>query len=334
WTGSDWLVVEADESDLTHLELPLHGTILTNVDTDHLEHYGTFERIVEGFEQYLAQIRGPKILCADDPICARFAAELRHDGDGDRGDGDRGPGDRGDVVTYGTAADATYRIDDVAAGDGVQSFTVFCRGEALGRVALPLRGLHNARNATAVVAMASEVGVEFDVIVAALGRFGGVARRFDVRGRFDGITLIDDYAHVPAEIAAVLEAAATSGDDWRRIVAVFQPNRYRRMAVLSPEYRDAFVRADVTVLTDIYPSGDAPIPGVTGKLVVNAVLDAHPHQHVVWMPRRSELADYLASVLRPGDVCISMGCGDIAELPAEILDAAAARGRPADLEAR
>ena len=155
-----------------------------------------------------------------------------------------------------------------------------------------------------------------------------------MRGRFDGITLIDDYAHVPAEIAAVLEAAATSGDDWRRIVAVFQPNRYRRMAVLSPEYRDAFVRADVTVLTDIYPSGDAPIPGVTGKLVVNAVLDAHPHQHVVWMPRRSELADYLASVLRPGDVCISMGCGDIAELPAEILDAAAARGRPADLEAR
>ncbi len=322
WTGGEWLVVEADESDLTHLELPLHGTILTNVDTDHLEHYGTFERIVEGFEQYLSQVRGPKVLCADDPICARFAAELRQ------------AGDRGDVVTYGTAADATYRIDDVVAGDGVQSFTVFGRGEALGRVALPLRGIHNARNATAVVAMASEVGVEFDVIVAALGRFGGVARRFDVRGRFDDVTLIDDYAHVPAEIAAVLEAAATSGDDWRRIVAVFQPNRYRRMAVLSPEYRDAFVRADVTVLTDIYPSGDAPIPGVTGKLVVNAVLDAHPHQHLVWMPRRSELADYLATVLRPGDVCISMGCGDIAELPAEILDAAAARGRPADLEAR
>jgi UDP-N-acetylmuramate--alanine ligase len=265
WTGGEWLVVEADESDLTHIELPLHGTILTNVDADHLEHYGTFERIIEGFAQYLSQIDGPKVLCADDPICARFAAELRDDGD------------RLDIITYGTAIDATYRIDDVIAGDGVQSFEVFRRGEALGRVALPLRGLHNVRNATAVVAMASEIGVEFDVIVGALGRFGGVARRFEFRGRFDGVTLVDDYAHVPAEIAAVLDAAATSGDGWRRIVAVFQPNRYRRMAVLSPEYRDAFVRADVTVLTDIYPSGDAPIPGVSGKLVVNAVLDAHPH---------------------------------------------------------
>jgi UDP-N-acetylmuramate--alanine ligase len=187
--------------------------------------------------------------------------------------------------------------------------------------------VHNARNATAVVAMASVLGVPFDVIARALSRFGGVARRFDIRGRFDGVTLVDDYAHVPAEISAVLEAAATSGDGWRRVVAVFQPNRFRRMAVLSPEYRDAFVRADVAVITDIYPSGDAPIPGVTGKLVVDAVLDAHPDQHVVWIPHRSALAEYLASTLRPGDVCISMGCGDIAQLPEEVLEAAAARGR-------
>ncbi|MGD9702069.1 MAG: UDP-N-acetylmuramate--L-alanine ligase [Acidimicrobiia bacterium] len=316
WTGSEWLVVEADESDLTHVELPLHGTILTNVDADHLEHYGTFERIVECFGQYLAQIPGPKVLCADDPVCDRFAAELAAESGADR-----------HVVTYGTAAGATYRVDDVVSGDGGQSFTVVCRGEELGRVELPLRGIHNVRNAAAVVAMAREIGVEFDVIARALARFGGVARRFDIRGTFDGVTLVDDYAHVPAEIAAVLEAAATNGDGWRRIVAVFQPNRYRRMAVLSPEYRDAFVRANVTVLTDIYPSGDEPIPGVSGKLVVNAVLDAHPDQRVVWMPHRSDLAGYLASTLQPGDVCISMGCGDIAELPAEILDAAAARGR-------
>lgn len=314
WTGSEWLVVEADESDLTHIELPLHGTILTNVDVDHLEHYGTFERIVERFEQYLAQVAGPRVLCADDAVCRRFAAEL-----GERGEAG--------VVTYGTAPDATYRAVDVRAEQGAQSFTVERGGAPLARIELPLRGLHNVRNATAVVAMATEIGIDAGVVTGALARFGGVARRFDVRGTIDGATLVDDYAHVPAEISAVLDAAATSQDGWTRIVAVFQPNRFRRMAVLSPDYRDAFERADLTVITDIYPSGDPPIPGVTGKLVVNAVLDAHPDQRVAWIPHRSDLAEYLVGELRPGDVCISMGCGDIAGLPAEVLELGARRGR-------
>jgi len=160
-----------------------------------------------------------------------------------------------------------------------------------------------------------------------LARFGGVARRFDFRGEHDGITFVDDYAHLPSEIAAVLEAAATSGDEWQRIVAVFQPNRYSRMEVLSPEYRDAFVRADATVITDIYPSGEAPRPGVTGKLVVNAVLDAHPWQRVAWVPKRGELIEFLAAELQPGDVCISMGCGDVASLPSEVLARLAERAR-------
>jgi UDP-N-acetylmuramate--alanine ligase len=182
-----------------------------------------------------------------------------------------------------------------------------------------MRGVHMARNATAAIAMASLLGAPFDAAQRALARFGGVARRFDFRGTFDGITFVDDYAHLPTEIAAVLRAAATSGDGWRRIVAVFQPNRYSRMEVLSPEYRDAFVDADLTVLTDIYASGEAPRPGVTGKLVLDAVLDAHPWQRVAWMPHRLELVDYLARELRAGDVCISMGCGDVASLPTEAL---------------
>jgi len=131
--------------------------------------------------------------------------------------------------------------------------------------------------------------------------------------------LVDDYAHLPSEIAAVLGAARSSGDGWQRIVAVFQPNRYNRMAELSPEYRDAFVDADVVVITDIFASGTEPIPGVTGKLVVNAILDAHPRAAVVWLPRRSDLVEYLSRTLRPGDVSISMGCGDIASLPSEVL---------------
>jgi UDP-N-acetylmuramate--alanine ligase len=161
--------------------------------------------------------------------------------------------------------------------------------------------------------------VPFAATARALARFGGVARRFDVRARHEGITLVDDYAHLPGEIAAVLAAAGGSGDGWTRCVAVFQPNRYNRMAVLSPEYADAFVDADVAVITDIYPSGQAPIPGVTGKLVVDAVCDAHPEQRVVWLPERTDLVAFLVGELRPGDVCISMGCGDVAELPDEVL---------------
>ena len=162
------------------------------------------------------------------------------------------------------------------------------------RSSLPLRGLHNVRNATGALAMAVTIGVPFETAVAALAKFGGVARRFDMRGIDDGVTFVDDYAHLPAEIAAVLAAARGSGDGWRRVIAVFQPNRFNRMATMSPDYRDSFVDADVIVLTEIYPSGTAPIPGVTGKLVVNAVLDAHPGSTMVWMPRRDDLVDYLA----------------------------------------
>ncbi len=305
WTGSGWFVVEADESDLTHLELPLAATILTNVDVDHLEHYGSFEAIVDGFARYLRQVPGPKVLCADDEHCLGFAAALRAAGDTA-------------TVTYGTDDGADYQAVELVAGAGSWSFDVLRRGELLGALHLPLRGVHNVRNSLAALAMAIELGVPFDAAARALGRFGGVARRFDFRGEHGGVTFVDDYAHIPNEIAAVIDAARTSGDGWQRVVAVFQPNRYRRMAVLSPEYRDAFVGADVVVLTDIYPSGDAPIPGVTGKLVVNVVLDAHPDQRVVWLPKRAELIEFLARELRAGDVCLSMGCGDVVSLPDEV----------------
>ena len=177
-------------------------------------------------------------------------------------------------------------------------------------------------NACGALAMAMELGVAFEVAADALARFGGVARRFDIRGTLRGATLVDDYAHLPTEIDAVLTAARTSGDAWTRLVAVFQPNRYNRMSVLSPAYRDAFVAADLVVVTDIYASGTTPIPGVTGKLVVDAVLDAHPDTPLVWLPKRDDLVDYLATHLRAGDVCISMGCGDVADLPDEVLERA------------
>lgn len=300
WTGSEWLVVEADESDGTHLQLPLYGTILTNVEVDHLDYYGTPEAIFDGFDQYLSQIDGPKVLCLDDPETARLAA--RHD-----------------VITYGTSPDADFVAANVRSETGSFTFDVVHHGQVLGTVELPLRGLHNVRNATAAIAMAVSVGVPFEVAAAALAKFGGVARRFDIRGVDGGATFVDDYGHLPSEIMAVLAAARGSGDAWQRVVAVFQPNRFNRMAVLSPDYCDSFVDADVVVLTDIYASGTEPIPGVTGKLVVNAVIDAHPRSRVVWMPKRVDLVEFLAREVREGDVCISMGCGDIAALPDEVL---------------
>ena len=305
WTGGEWFVVEADESDGTHLELPLHGTILTNIDADHLDHYGSLDEIEHSFDRYLAQIPGPKVVCVDGARAARVAAH--HEG----------------VVGYGLSPDADVRAVRLQPDNGSFRFEIERHGTTIASVHLPLRGEHNVVNATGALAMAVAMGVDPAVAAEALSRFGGVARRFDVRGFQGGATFVDDYAHLPTEIDAVLRAARESGDDWQRVVAVFQPNRYNRMADMWRDYADAFEAADVVVLTDIYPSGTHPIPGVTGKLVVNAVLDEHPHARVVWLPRRDELVSYLADHVRSGDVCISMGCGDIASLPDEVL---AARG--------
>ena len=305
WTGDEWFVVEADESDGTHLELPLFGTILTNIDVDHLDHYGTVDEIEHSFDRYLARIPGPKVVCVDGDRAARVA--------------DRHPG----AITYGLDPAAEFRAVRLQADRGSFRFDVERDGERLTSVHLPLRGEHNVVNATGALAMAVAIGVDPAVAADALARFGGVARRFDIRGRDRGATFVDDYAHLPTEIDAVLRAARNSGDDWRRVVAVFQPNRYHRMAEMWRDYGDAFTAADLIVLTDIYPSGTQPIPGVTGKLVVNAVLDEHPDARVVWLPRRDDLVAYLAAHVGDGDVCISMGCGDIASLPDEVL---AARG--------
>jgi len=164
-----------------------------------------------------------------------------------------------------------------------------------------------------------QLGVDFKYAVAGLARFGGVVRRFDVRGNHDGVTFVDDYAHLPGEICAVLAGARDDTDAWSRVVAVFQPNRFNRMAEISHLYADSFEHADLVVITDIYSSGTAPIPGVTGRLVVDAIRRAHPDRSVVYQPRRDDLVEFLAGELKSGDICISMGCGDIDSLPEEII---------------
>ena len=308
WGTSRDFVVEADESDSTHVSLPLSGVVLTNVDVDHLDHFTTVANLEASFERLLANAVGPKVVCGDDE---RATVIARHHG----------------VRTYGLTSGVDVQATDVVYRDGGSSATVRdnSTGRTLGELTLSLRGEHNVLNALGALTMALELGVDPGVALRSLSTFRGVERRFDLRGESRGVTFVDDYAHLPREIETVLRGARDSSDSWARIVAVFQPNRYNRMNTMSPEYRDAFVGADVVVVTEIYPSGTAPIPGVTGKLVVDAIRAAHPSARVEWISDRGDLVNFLANELRDGDLCISMGCGDIESLPDEVI---AARARP------
>ena len=305
--GSDVFVVEADESDSSHRAIAPHSTILTNVDTDHLDEHGSFAGIVDSFDAYLGEVEGIKVVCADDATALQLAR--RHG-----------------AITYGIS-DATQntntstvdvRATDVRfAGDVTHFVAQMAQGSFA--VSLALRGEHNVRNCLAALAMAVQLGVEPGVAVEAVRNFAGVRRRFDLRATEGGATFVDDYAHLPAEITAVLRAVRTDNVGWKRVVAVFQPNRFNRMAVMSDQYRDAFVDADVVVITDIYASGTDRIEGVTGQLVVDAVRAAHPTARVEWLAERADLVDFVAREVCDGDLCISMGCGDIETLPDEVV---------------
>jgi UDP-N-acetylmuramate--alanine ligase len=298
--SGDWLVVEADESDGTFLELAPHDAIVTSVLPDHLDHYGDFDALIAAFDTFVGRIPGVCALCADDETAARIAATAT-----------------GRVVTYGFADTADYRIDAYEGGRGGTEFALVRGGERLGVVQLPVPGRHNAANAAGAAAIALELGAPFDAVVRALGGFAGVARRFQFRGERDGVTYDDDYAHLPSDVDAMIRAAREGG--WDRVVAVFQPHRYTRTAALWRDFADAFAGADALVLTDVYAAGEQPQPGVSGRLVLRAVLDAHPEQAVTYLPRRADLVAHVPRLARPGDVVLTLGAGDLTTAPDEWL---------------
>jgi UDP-N-acetylmuramate--alanine ligase len=298
--SGEWLVVEADESDGTFLELAPHDAVVTSVLPDHLDHYGDFPALVDAFDTFVARIPGVCALCADDELAAAIAA--------------RAPGA---TVTYGFATGADYRMDGYEGGRRGSRFTLARSGEPLGAVELPVPGRHNAVNAAGAAAIGLELGVPFDAVTSALGSFGGVARRFQFRGERDGVTYVDDYAHLPSDVRAMIRAAREGG--WERVVAVFQPHRYTRTAALWRDFADAFTGADALVLTDVYPAGEQPQPGVSGRLVLQAVLDAHPEAAVTYLPRRADLVAHVPRLARPGDVVLTLGAGDLTTAPDEWL---------------
>jgi UDP-N-acetylmuramate--alanine ligase len=299
WGGHGPLVVEADESDGSFLALTAAAAIVTNVEPDHLEHWGDEAHLRGAFEQLVAAVAGPVVLCADDAGAARLIAHASH------------------PVTYGTAADADYRIDAVATERTGVRFTLHHDGESVEVTVPAAPGAHNARNAAAAVALAHELGVDLAVAAEALGRFRGVARRFEVRGEAGGVVLVDSYDHLPTEVAAALAAARAGG--WRRVVCCFQPHRYSRTQALGRTFADCFEDADVLLVTGIYPAGEAPRPGITGKAVVDAVLDAHPWKAVAWLPTLDDVVAYLGTALRPGDLCLTLGAGDLTTIPDRVL---------------
>jgi UDP-N-acetylmuramate--alanine ligase len=299
WGEGEWLVVEADESDGTFLELERQVAVVTSVEADHLDHYGSLSAVEDAFADFLAGATEGRVVCSDDPAAARLGRAVG-------------------AVSYGTASDAGYRMAGIVTGRGGSEFDVVHDGRRLGGIKLPVPGLHNARNACGALAAALVVGVPFEAAERALARYAGVARRFEFRGDRVGVSYVDDYAHLPGEVRAAVAAARDGG--WTRVVVVFQPHRYSRTAALWQEFADAFAGADLLVVTDVYGAGEVPRPGVNGRLVVTAVQEAHPDAAVVYLPDHAELVAYLRRQLRAGDLCLTLGAGDLTLLPDELLD--------------
>ncbi len=297
WGSGEWFVVEADESDGTFLELPRAAAIVTNVEPDHLEHYGGFDQLLAAFTAFLDRTDGPCILCADDAHAADLAAATG-------------------AITYGTGDGATYRMTDLRSDRDGSRWALGGPSGPLGTFTLAVPGAHNARNAVAAAVTAIELGADPDAVRKAIARFAGVARRFEVRGETAGVTFVDDYAHLPTEVSAALDAAHDG--DWERVVCVFQPHRYSRTAAVGAEFTDRFDRADLVGITEIYAAGEVPRPGVSGRLVLDAIQGgAHPPRSV-WLPHRDDVLTWLVDELQPGDLCLTLGAGDLTSIPDEV----------------
>lgn len=303
--AGDLLVAEADESDGSFLRLHPTIAVVTNIDPEHLDYYGSHAALKEAFVQFIEKVPfyGLSVLCLDHPHVQDLLPRVlrRH-------------------VTYGMSPQATYSARNVTFKGLGTSFLAFRRGEALGEFTVRMPGQHNVLNTLAAIAVADELEVPFDVLKDALATFHGVARRFTIVAEVAGVTLVDDYGHHPAEVEATLKAARNAFS--QRILVAFQPHRYSRTAQLFDDFTRAFNEADVLFVSDIYPAGEAPIAGISGATLA-AGIAAHGHNDVRYSADRHVLAAELARVARPGDVLIALGAGDINKILEPIAQALA-----------
>ena len=307
----DWMVVEADESDGSFLRLPAVIAVVTNMDPEHLDHWGTAEAMVAGYDQFVGNIPfyGFGVLCIDHPGVQSMIPRLS---------------DRR-ILTYGFSPQADVRAERLVMDKLGSTFEVVVtdrtknRTRKMGPFRLPMLGQHNVQNALAAVAIAIEMDVDEHTLKSAFAGFRGVKRRFTKTGEANGVTVIDDYGHHPVEIAAVLKAARQAGA--RDVIAVVQPHRYSRLESLFPEFCTCMNDAGTVIVADVYAAGEAPIPGISRDGLVDG-LRARGHRSVVPLPGPEHLAEMVNSIARPGDFVICLGAGNItqwaATLPADL----------------
>src|SRR4030081_3180940 len=309
--AGEWMVVEADESDGTFLKLPADVAIVTNIDPEHLDHFKTFDAVQDAFRNFVENVPfyGFAVMCIDHPVVQTIVGKIE---------------DRL-IITYGENPQADARlIDLVPMGGGSKLKVVFRNRKTdatheIADIMLPMPGRHNASNATAAIAVAHELGMSDEAIRKAIAGFGGVKRRFTKTGEWNGVTVIDDYGHHPVEIAAVLKAARESTNG--KIVAVVQPHRYTRLQSLFEEFCTCFNDADTVVVAEVYPAGEAPIPGIDRDHFALG-LRAHGHREVTPLQKPSDLAGVIKGLAGRGDLVVCLGAGSITQwahaLPGEL----------------
>lgn len=299
--GGEYVIAEADESDGSFLLLRPWAEVITNVEEDHLDFFRDGEEVREYFRRFVSLLPpgGILVFSGDD----QGAASLRGHG-------------QAREITFGEGEGNEFRAAGASYFPGGSSFQVYHGENRLGEVRLGIPGQHNMRNAMAALAFTLSIGVDFDTAATALAAFQGVQRRYQLMDEVAGIRLIDDYAHHPSEVLTTLRTAASEGAE--RVVCVFQPHRYTRTAALWEGFAGALLLADLVIVTDVYAAGEDPLPGVSGKLIVNALLEAEPHKQVIYIPRRSRLGSAVARFLQAGDLVLTMGAGDITQCSGEI----------------
>ncbi|MGE6227863.1 UDP-N-acetylmuramate--L-alanine ligase [Paenibacillus chitinolyticus] len=290
----DYVVAEADESDGTFLQYHPTLALVNNIEADHLENYdGDFENLKKAYAQFLSQVRedGKAIICLDDEYLRGMLPQIKSE-----------------TLTYAIDRDADYVATDIELGDRKVSFNVRCGGETLGKLRLSVPGRHNVYNALATLITCLEAGLTFDQIAEAIYEFRGAKRRFQVLGEVNDILVIDDYAHHPTEIEATISAAKATG---KHLIAVFQPQRYTRTFYLFEQFSHAFKEADEVLITDIYsPAGEKQIEGISSEKLVE-LIRKNSNPNVTYIPTRGEAEVYLTDRVKPGDLVITMGAGDI-----------------------
>lgn len=315
WGKSEYLVAEADESDGSFLTLAPTFAVVTNMDPEHLDHYGTFDNIRRAFIHFVNRVPfyGMAALCIDHPGVQSILPDVHKR-----------------YVTYGISANAMYRARHIRYDGMTTRYVAWRHADELGEVVLPMPGQHNVLNSLAVLAIGDALAVPFETVVKALGRFEGIQRRFTIRGQVAGVTVVDDFGHHPAEVRTTLAGARAAFPE-RRVIAVFQPHRYTRTRDQFHEFAGSFRDADQVVVSDIFPAGEKPIEGISSASLADAVR-ASGHTDVAYIARREDIAARLEPALKAGDVVIMLGAGNIQLTCNDLIELLETKREPATLK--